>query len=153
MAKDSVFLENKAHPQMGRIARMAGYLAAIIINAALLLLVNFVIKWDRVSLLTPHYRDLLWLLNFTLAATMLANYFLIISRRDWFTELCHLLASGLSLVFALRLLQVFPFDFSAYAGFNWTLAVRIFLIFLVAITALATLVELIGFFRAAARGK
>jgi hypothetical protein len=126
---------------------------AIVINAALLVLVNFVIKWDHVSFLTPRYKDLVWLLNFSLAVTVLANYFLIISRREWFTELCHVLASGVSLVFAARVLQVFPFDFSAYTGFNWTLAARILLIFLVAVTALATLVELIGFFRAIARGK
>jgi hypothetical protein len=153
MAKEPVFPEYAPNPRVGRITRMASYLLAIIINAALLVLVNFVIKWDQVSFLTTRYKELLWLLNFTLAVTVLANYFLIISRREWFTELCHVLASGVSLVFAARLLQVFPFDFSAFAGFDWTLTVRAFLIFLVSVTALATLVELIGFFKAVARGK
>ncbi len=155
MAKDSVFLEGKAAPSLrvSQTVRMLGYLLVIIVNIALLALVNFVIRWDSVSFLTPRYKDVLWLLNVSLVAGVLANYFFIVSKRQWFNALCRVLTGGITLALLARLLQVFPFNFAADTGFDWAQAVRIFLIVTLVLTALGTLVELGRFVAAAVRQK
>lgn len=60
----------------------------------------------------------------------------------WFRSTCQVGVSTVGLAAALRMLQVFPFDYSAYA-FNWAAVTRLVLVVAVFGSAVAIVVELV----------
>ncbi len=152
MANERIFTEDAPARRNYRTLRLIGYCTAIVVNAALLVIVNRFIHWESVPFLTPAFTSTLWLLSLSLAATAVANYFFIVNERAWVNALAQFFLSGLALIFLVRLLTLFPFDFSMYTGFDWTQAVRISLIVLVVLVSLVALAELGRFVAVLTRG-
>ena len=59
-------------------------------------------------------------------ATLVVNVVQIFHDPQWFVALGQLILSAIALVVAIRLLEVWPFDFSAYS-FNWDALTRVLL--------------------------
>ena len=123
-------------------ARLVGYLAAAIANGILLVIVNGRPGWRELSFLTEELVDILWLINLSWVASVVVNVVYLWFDPSWFKSACQVGVSAIGLAAAIRTLQVFPFDFSAYA-FNWTALVRPLLWLTILGTFVTVVVELV----------
>jgi hypothetical protein len=124
-------------------ARRAGYLVGAVVNAMLLLAVNFWPGWQVLPFLTADTTQVLGLVNLTLWVGLLTN--LVYLARDprplrALGELVTMVVGGLSLI---RTWQVFPFDFGD-VSFNWALVVRIVLLVGIVGTAIGIVAQLVS---------
>lgn len=106
-----------------RAARRAGYVAAVVVDVVLLWLVNVSPGWRALPVLTGSFAQVLPLLNASLAATAAANLVYLVHDSRRVRAVGDAVLSALGIALAARLLVVFPFDLSAYAG-GWELLVR-----------------------------
>jgi hypothetical protein len=136
----------RPRPTVG--ARRFGYVIAIAINIALIVIANNLLDWGWLSFLTDDFSDLLWLLNLSFAAGIAANAVYIVddSRRPkaW----GQLVTSVISVLVSVRTLQVFPFDFSDWDT-NWSWLVRALIILGVVGATVAAIVALVNLLRPA----
>jgi hypothetical protein len=63
-----------------------------------------------------------------LAATVIFNAAFLFYDPEWFTALLRIVLNGIGVAVLARYLSVFPFDFSAYSGFNWAVLAGVMLI-------------------------
>ncbi|TVZ02912.1 hypothetical protein EAS64_20770 [Trebonia kvetii] len=108
-------------------SRRVGYLVAIAVNAALLIVLNAQPGWQGLSFLTSATPQVLGLVNASMAVALAVN--LVYWARDprWLKSLGDLVTAGFTLAVAIRLWQVFPFAFHGSAAWLAT-AVRVLLI-------------------------
>jgi hypothetical protein len=92
------------------------------------------------SFLTEDFSRVVGVLNLSLAAGAAVNLLWIAADPSWLRSLGQLVLSGISLVVTLRLLDVFPFDFSDWAV-DVTWLARFVLVIAAFATALAVMVE------------
>jgi hypothetical protein len=109
-----------------RVGRRVGYAIGALVNVALLVALNVWPGWDAVPFLTADFEQVLGLINLSLAVgflTSVANFAL-----DNFgaKALGDLATNVIGFAVSVRLLQVFPFDFSS--GFDWSWIVRTLLV-------------------------
>jgi len=123
-------------------ARRAGYVAAVVVNSVLLVVINVRPGWGVLPFLTDDVTEVLWLINLSLAASTAVNLTYLWFDRSWFKSLCQIGTAFISLVAAVRLYQVFPFDFSAYA-FNWAAVTRVILALAIFGSVVAIAVEVV----------
>jgi hypothetical protein len=128
--------------------RRFGYVIAIIINAAVLVVVNNLLEWGWISWLTDDFEEVLPLLNLSLTATILVNVIYLAYDAEWFKSACELGLLAVSLAVTIRMYQVFPFDFSAYDA-NWDTLARLVLVFAMVGVAIAMIVQLVKLVRIA----
>ena len=131
-------------PEVGRsaAARRGGYAVAGLVNAVLLYLVNVQPGWQVLPFLTDGMNDVLAVVNLSLAATLVVNLVYLVYDPPWFTAACQVVLSAIALTVAIRLLRVFPFDFSAYAV-DWELLTRVVLWLAVLGSAVSIVVSLV----------
>lgn len=127
-------------------ANRVGYVIAIVINAALLVVVNNLLAWGWISWLTDDFEEVLPLLNVSLTATILVNLVYLAYDAEWFKSLCELGLLSISLAVTIRLYRVFPFDFSAY-DVDWAVLVRIVLIIAMVGVGIAMIVQVVKLVR------
>jgi len=131
------------HPTgAGAPARKAGYLVAIVVNVVLLVVVDVRPGWRELAFLTGRFTDVLWWINVSLVASAAVNAVYLWFDPAWFRSLGQVGVSAIGLVVALRALQVFPFDFAAYA-FDWAALARVALAVAVVGSVIAIVVELV----------
>lgn len=128
-------------------ARRFGYLVAIAVNAAMLFVVNNLLEWGWFSWITNQWEDVLPLISLSLVAAMAVNVVYLMFDRDWFKALTQVMLAAINLVVTVRIWQVFPFDFSAYA-FDWTAVTRAILVVAVIGVGIGLVVETAKFVRA-----
>ena len=104
-------------------SRRFGYLVAIGVNAGLLYVANHVLEWGWFAWLTSDFELVLPILNVSLWAAIAANALLFLFDPEWFGLLLQLPQLVISGFVGLRMLSVFPFDFTAYE-FPWESFVR-----------------------------
>jgi hypothetical protein len=119
--------------------RRAGSVAAAICNAVLLWVSHQLLDWQWPRFLTPEFQDVLPIVSASFVATIVANLLFVAYDARWFTSLLNAVTSAISLTAGIRLLQVFPFDFSTYAT-DWSWLVRLVLVVGVIGTAVAVVV-------------
>jgi len=107
-----------------RPARRLGYVLAIAVNVALLVLINVAPGWEELSFLTQDTEQILPLVNLSLLVGGVVNLVLIAADPPPVKALGDLITTAISFLVMLRLWQVFPFDFSTYS-FDWEPVVRI----------------------------
>ena len=107
-------------------ARRGGYVVSVVVNLVLLYVINVGPGWQRLPFLTDDFADVLVIVNLSMLATLLVNVVQIFYDPQWFVALGQLVLSAIALVVAIRLLEVWPFDFSAYS-FNWDALTRVIL--------------------------
>jgi hypothetical protein len=127
-------------------ARRLGYLVAAAINVAMLYVVNVWPGWQAVPFLTEDTPRVLGLVNLTLVANLAINIVYVAYDPGWLKALGDLVAAAVGLASAIRVLRVFPFDFTGYA-FDWTPFVRVVLIVGVAGGVIAVFVQLVFLIR------
>jgi hypothetical protein len=145
MNNESPSKPHSAKYRQVRLMRWLGYFIAILVNVVVLVVVNRFPGWQVLPFLTPDFTRVLWLFNLSVLATIVANAFFIIYDPEWFLSLCRTVLNTISLVFAIRLWGIFPFDFSRYSGFDWALLARVVIIFTIVGISIAILVEFIKF--------
>jgi len=109
---------------LGAVARRAGYAVAVFVNLVLLFLLNIRPGWRAAPFLTDDTPHVLVLLNLSLLAGIVANLVYILADGPWVKTVGDLTTTTIGLAVLLRIWQVFPFDFAAYAV-NWGLILRI----------------------------
>jgi hypothetical protein len=131
------------------VARRTGYVVAIAINVAMLYVVNNLLAWDILPFLTDDFGRVLWLIDISLLATIMVNLAYVAYDQRWFRSLGQMGLNLISLVVAVRMYQVFPFDFSG-STFDWTQIARVVIIFTILGTAIGAIAEAWKLARAAA---
>ena len=125
-----------------RTTRRIGYGVTIVVNAVTLVIANNILDWGWFGWLTEDLNDVLPLINLSLVASMVANAAYFAKDTPGFKGILELIVNGISLIVVIRLLQVFPFDFSEYSS-GWETATRSILIVAIVGISLALLVELV----------
>jgi hypothetical protein len=128
----------------------AGYIAAIVVNVLLLIVINNVTAWVTVPFLTADVTRVIPIINLSLAATITANAIYLVYDGRWFVALTQLGLLGISMLATVRIYRVFPFDFSSY-DVDWALVTRIVLIVAMGGIAVAMVVEAVKFVAALSR--
>ena len=90
-------------------ARSGGYLLTIVINALLLYVVHHLVAWE-VGFITPAWNDVLWAVDLSLQATIVANVLFLIYDARWFHCLVQVVPAGIAAFAIWWLYQIFPFD-------------------------------------------
>jgi hypothetical protein len=133
-------------------ARRFGYTVAVAINLVMLVVVNNILDWGWLPFLTEEFASLIWLFNVSLTATILANLVYMVYDPVWFKSFTQIGLNLISMIVLLRMLQVFPFDFSAYE-FDWEPVARFVLILGLIGTGIGIIVEVVNLVRRVSGGQ
>jgi peptidoglycan biosynthesis protein MviN/MurJ (putative lipid II flippase) len=106
-------------------SRRAGYVIAAAINGVLLWLIHVWPGWDAVPFLTADFETVLWLINLSIVVTIALNLVYLTRDPRWLTAAGAVVTTAIGLAAAVRMLQVFPFDFGD-SGF-WPVVFRVLL--------------------------
>jgi len=127
--------------------RRTGYVIAAALNAVLLYLVNVWPGWQAVPFLTEDTRQVLGLVNLSLAASIAVNLVYLAYDPRWVRSLGDLLTTSIGLAGIVRVWQVFPFDVDGYSV-DWALVIRGVLVVAGVGAAIGILVQLVALIRA-----
>jgi hypothetical protein len=123
-------------------SRRFGYVVGAAINLVLLWLIYVEPGWRAAPFLTSRTTAVLGLLTLSIAASAAVNLLYAIADPYPVKHLGDALTAALSCASSLRILQIFPFDFTnAWSG--WATVARVVLIVAVIGTAIATLVNIV----------
>jgi hypothetical protein len=92
-------------------SRRAGYGIAVVINVVLLWLIHVWPGWDAVPFLTADFASVLWLINLSIVVTIALNLIYLVRDPTWLTAAGAIVTTAIGFAAAVRMLQVFPFDF------------------------------------------
>ncbi|GAA3950487.1 hypothetical protein [Actinoplanes auranticolor] len=134
-------ITKSARNRPSRAARSFGYTVAAVLNTVLLYLVNVRPGWRAVPFLTEDTTRVLVVLNLSLAAGIVANLLYVLYDPPRWKALGDLVTNSISLVVLFRVWAVFPF---AFDGHEWTLIARTVLVFAIAGTGIAMLVQAVS---------
>jgi hypothetical protein len=101
-----------ARPLPGQLSRRVGYAVAIVLCVVLLVLVNDVPGWQALPFLTEDFAAVLWLVNASLVAGVLANCVYVVHDPSWVRALGDVVTTSVGLAALVRLWQVFPVAFA-----------------------------------------
>ena len=127
-------------------SRRAGYVIAAAINGVLLWLIHVWPGWDAIPFLTADFETVLWLIDVSLVATIAVNLIYVVRDPRWLTAAGAVVTTAIGLAAAVRMLQVFPFDFGDSEF--WPVVVRIGLWLAVIGAAIGIIVNLVALGRA-----
>ena len=130
----------KTRPSPG--TRRFGYVVAVLVNAAMLLVVTNLLAWDILSFLTDDFERVIPIVTVLLGTSILVNLVYLFYDPRWFVSLSQIGVLGISMAATVRIYRVFPFDFSAYE-FNWTTATRVVLILAMVGVGIGIVAELV----------
>ena len=126
--------------------RRAGYVAAIVVNAALLFVLNVQPGWQALPFLTSATDQVLGLVNLSLAAGLAVNLVYLAHDPPWVKSLGDLLTAAIGLAVTIRVWQVFPFAF--HGSWAWcATAVRVLLIIGIAGCGISIVVQAVSLAR------
>lgn len=129
----------RARGRAARPLRRTGYAVSIAVNFILIWVVTNLVSWGILPFLTDEFAQVETLAVSGLVVGIVLYGIYLMFDPPWMRILGDAINSSIAFVVGLRTLQVFPFEFEG--GF-WTGATRAILIFLVAVTAIATLVSI-----------
>lgn len=121
----------------------SGYIAAIVINIIMLFVFNMLPNWN-ISFLTADYTKILWAINLSIGATIIANLIYLVYEAGWFRHLSQVILSVIALFVVFLIYSVYPFIISNADFSHWF---RISLIIVMAGIGIAIIVELFKLIR------
>jgi hypothetical protein len=127
-------------------SRRAGYVVAAVINGVLLWLIHVWPGWDAAPFLAADFETVLWLIDVSLVATIALNLIYMVRDPRWLTAAGAVVTTAIGLAAAVRMLQVFPFDFGDSEF--WPVVVRVGLWLAVVGAAIGIIVNLVALVRA-----
>lgn len=104
-------------------SRRVGYLVGAAVNAALLYLVNRNPGWQAVPFLTDATTQVLWLVNASITANLIASLVYVVWDPAWLKALGDVITTSLGVLAAVRIWQVWPLEFAT--GSPWGVIARI----------------------------
>ncbi len=107
-------------------SRRFGYAVAVLLNLALLYLINVWPGWDVVPFLSADFVEVLALVNASVIASVAVNLVYFVDDPAWVKNVGDLVTMGVGIAAMVVMWRVFPFDFGA-ATFDWALVFRIVL--------------------------
>jgi hypothetical protein len=117
-------------PETGRESRSSptaskrfGYAVSIVVNLGMLYLVHHILPWGWPGFVTEDWDRVLPVVSLSIVATIIANTLFLWFDRPRFAAMLNLMTTAVGLVAAIRMWQVFPFDFGEHAV-DWSLLVR-----------------------------
>lgn len=132
-------------------ARRSGYVVSLIVNGALLVLINAAPGWQAVPFLTPATSQVIGLVNVVLILNLIVNASYLVYDGRWLRALGDIVTTAVGLAVAVRILEVFPFAFHGSASF-WSTVIKIALILAIVGGCIGILVQVIRLIVMAARG-
>lgn len=126
-------------------SRRGGYVVAAVINAVLLWLIHVSPGWDAVPFLTGDFQRVLWLVDLSLVVTIALNGVYLFRDPRRLTAAGAVLTSAIGFAAAVRVLQLFPFDFGT-SGF-WPVVFRVLLWIAVVGSGIAIVANLVAVVR------
>lgn len=102
-------------------------MVAVLVNATMLLLVNWRPGWRAVPILTPETAEVLPEVNASVAVAVVANIVYLVVDRTWMRALGDVLVTAVGIVALVAVWQTFPFAFPGQT-FAWETLVRVLLI-------------------------
>ena len=129
--------------------RWFGYGVSIVVELALLILVNNLVEWDIAPFITEEFNDLVPYINVSLIVSMLVNAVYFAFDPRWFRSFTQAILNVISLVVVFQTYRIFPFDFSG-SDFNWTAVTRTGLVVLMVLITIGTIGEVVKMFHALA---
>ena len=130
--------------------RRVGYLVAIALITAVLIILNGAPGWQAIPFLTGDTSQVLGLVNLSLAAGLAVNLVYLVYDPPWLKALGDLITSAIGLAVAIRVWQVFPFTFHGSAAWCAT-ALRLLLVIAIGGSALSVLIQAASLGRRMAR--
>ncbi len=127
-------------------ARRSGYVGTILVNVALLFLINRWPGWAVLPFLTPDMWLVLPWINASLIAAAVVGAVCLLADPAWLRSLGSAVTGVFGLAATVRMWQVFPFDFGS-SSFDWALLVRILLVLGIVGGAIGIVVALVGVVR------
>lgn len=109
-----------------RAARRFGYAVAVLVNVAILLVVNRWPGWEAVPFLTGDTEHVIGIVNASIVAGVVANALYLAADPRWFKAVGDIVTTAIGLAATVRIWQVFPFDFGA--GSVWDTVARVLLV-------------------------
>lgn len=107
-------------------SRRAGYVIAVLVNAAMLFAVNRWPGWESLPFLTDDTRLVMSIVNASIVVNLVANVVYLLRDPGWLKSGGDVVTLGVGLAALVRIWSVFPFDLGD-EPLDWTLVVRILL--------------------------
>ena len=131
------------------VATRLGYTVAILVNAAMLVIVNNILDWGWPPFLTDDFGQILWLLDLSFLGAIVVNAIYLGYDPPWFKSASQIGLGIISMAVAIRTFQIFPFDFSGYQ-FNWEPLARFVIVLTMVGVGISIIVEAAKLTRTAA---
>jgi hypothetical protein len=128
-------------------ARRAGYVVAVVVNAALLYVFNVWPGWQALPFLTQDTQLVTGLVNASIVVSLVANVLFVAWDPRWFKAFGDVVTTSVGLVAVVRIWQVFPFDFGS-SSIDWALVARVVLVVAIVGSAIGIVAALASFMRA-----
>ncbi|HEY7564585.1 MAG TPA: hypothetical protein VIA81_06635 [Acidimicrobiia bacterium] len=125
-----------------RAALRTGYAFAVVINLAMLIIVQNILEWGWLPFLTEEFTSVVPWISLSLVVSIVANFVYQFNDTVVVKSTGQILVNLVSLFVTYQVFTVFPFDFSG-SGFDWTLTARIVLILAMIGVAVGMLTEAI----------
>jgi hypothetical protein len=122
--------------------RRFGYLLGAAINLALAYAVNIWPGWEAVPFLTEETQQVVGLVTFSMLVAVVVNLVYVAADPPWLKALGDTVTTGIAFAVLVRMLQVFPFDFTG-SSFDWALVARVVLVVALIGTAIALVVQFV----------
>lgn len=123
-------------------SRRIGYAVAIVVNLVMIALTLVWPGWRAVPFLTPAAEDVVPLFVASLVAGVAVNVVNLVADSRALRAIGDVVTGVIAFFVAVRVWQVFPFDFSAYA-FDWAPFVRLLLLITMAAVLIAILTNFV----------
>lgn len=136
----------EAVPELKRAVQKVGFVIAIAINLAMVVIVHNILEWGWLPFLTPDFAQVLPWITFSLIATIVANTIYLLGLRPTAKPIWQIGLNLISLAVTYRLWQVFPFDFSG-SDFDWTFVARVVLVLAMVGSGVGALTEVSRLFK------
>ncbi len=120
-------VEGDGRPSRSTMSRRLGYVVAILVNVTGIVVAHHLLEWDWPRFLTADFDEVLLLVTFSFAASIMVNVVYLAYDPPWCRQLGEMVTGSVGVAAAIRIWQVFPFDFSDYST-NWSWLVRTLLI-------------------------
>jgi hypothetical protein len=129
-------------PELQQAGRRFGYGVAVVINVAMLIVVQQILGWGWLPFLTDEFAEVVPWISMSLIASIVANLVYQFNDTTTVKSTGQILVNLISIFVTLQMLLVFPFDFSAYT-FSWEIVVRVVLVLAMVGAGIGALTELI----------
>ncbi len=139
--------DRRVRTRAGPGTRRAGYVAAAVVNAAMLFAVNRWPGWEALPFLTRDTAMVVGWVNASILATLVANLVYTAYDPRWFKALGDVATTGVGLLALLRIWEVFPFSFGE-SRIDWELVTQVLLLVGIVGSVIGILAALASFVKA-----